>query len=136
VKFSPPKKDWDLKKVQVVGWNIFDPRNETHPEEKFFVLEVRDSNLNLLYKLVDSRLTYFQSGEPSMATIEIPAISMNDDFYVVFYDRGGVGLGTNITNVQERSYFYNGLAEQILPAQVTLSNKTASLNWIIRAIGE
>jgi hypothetical protein len=135
VKFSPPNKDWDLRKVQVVGWNIFDPKNETHPEEKFFVLEVRDSNLNLLYKLVDSRLTYFQSGEPSMATIEIPAISMNDDFYVVFYDRGGVGIGTNITKAQETSYFYNGLAEQMLPAQVTLSNETASLNWIIRAVG-
>lgn len=136
VKFSPPNGDWNLRKVQVVGWNIFDPENETHPEDKFFTLEVRDNDLNLLYKLVDSRLTYFQSGEPSMATIEIPAISMNNDFYVVFYDRGGVGIGTNITKAQETSYFYNSLAEQMLPAQVTLSSETASLNWIIRAIGE
>jgi hypothetical protein len=136
VQFSPPNENWNLRKVQVVGWNIFDPKNETHPEDKFFTLEVRDKDLNLLYKLVDSRLTYFQSGEPSMATIEIPTISMDDDFYLIFYDRGGVGVGANITEAHETSYFYNSLAEQMLPAQVTLSNETASINWIIRAIGE
>jgi hypothetical protein len=136
VKFSPPKAGWSLSEVQVVGWNIFDPKNETHPEDKFFALEVRDSALNLLYKLVDSRLTYFQSGEPSMAAIEIPTTTVNGDFYVIFYDRGGVGIGTNVTKAQETSYFYNSLVRQMLPAQVVLSNETASLNWIIRAAGE
>jgi hypothetical protein len=136
VKFSPLKAGWSLKKVQVVGWNIFDPKNETHPEDKSFALEIRDSNLNLLYKMIDSRLTYFQSGEPSLATIEMPAISIKGDFYVIFYDRGGVDLGTNVTKAQDKSYFYNSLAEQMLPAQITLSNETASLNWIIRAVGE
>jgi hypothetical protein len=135
VKFSPPRTGWSLKEVQVVGWNIFDPKNETHPEDKFFAVEVRDSDLNILYKLVDSRLTYFQSGEPSMATIEIPSTTVSSDFYVIFYDRGGVGIGTNITQAQDTSYFYNSLVEQMLPAQIVLSNETASLNWIIRAVG-
>lgn len=135
VKFTSPRAGWSLKKIQVAGWNIFDPKNETHPEDKLFTVELRDSNLNLLYKLIDSRLSYFQSGEPSMATIEIPPIQVSGDFYVVFYDRGGVGIGTNVTRAQETSYFYNSLAEQMLPAKITLSSENASLNWIIRALG-
>ncbi|VVB68938.1 Uncharacterised protein [uncultured archaeon] len=135
VKFKPPSNGWNLKKIQVVGWNYFDPKNETHPEEKIFALEIRDSKLKLLYKITDSRLNYFQSGEPSMATIEIPPIPMSDEFYIIFYDRGGVAVGTNVTAPQDTSYFYNSLADQMLPAKLTLNGQEASLNWIIRAVG-
>jgi hypothetical protein len=135
VKFQPPKPNWHLKKVQVVGWCYFDPKNESTPQDKSFELEIRDSKMDLIYSQVDTRLARFQVSHASMAEIEIPEITVDGEFYVIFYDRGGVALGTNVTAPQETSLFFNRASKQSIPANIVFNGQSASLNWIIRASG-
>lgn len=135
VRFTPPTTPWTLTGVQVVGWNFFD--NVTLPEEGTIALEIRDKDLNLLYKMTDSHIPYFTELFPILAFFEIPPITMNDDFYVCFYDRGLVGVGYNMTNSSEenRSYRYNSYFGNMTATTLQMGDEQVSINWMIRAMG-
>ena len=137
VKFTAPKTGWKLQKVRVVGWSGFNNSTQTFPSERNIMLEIRDKDLNLLYKFADSQNNYFLSDKgPLFSEIEIPAVPVTGDFYVVFYDRGAAPIGMETTDSTGNSFlFANG---QMIPAESTIleTNETLKINWLIEAVGK
>jgi|GEM_PF-629302 len=137
VKFSAPKDGWKLKKVQIAGMIYYDYQNQTFPPGWCFGLEILDSEKNLLYKYADSSLAYFSVGSPFMGEMELPPLEIDGDFYVCVYDRNLFGVAMNITAPQETSFIYNSVTGDMMPTTTTLDGDVpASMNWIIRAVGE
>jgi hypothetical protein len=137
VKFTAPKAGWKLRGVQVAGWSGFNNTTKTFPSDKNFLLEIRDKDLNLLYKFADAQNGYFlsQTG-PISGVIEIPALTITGDFYVIFYDRASMEILMEQDNGTGNSfYFGNGILE---PAQITVAetNQTSKINWMIEALGQ
>ncbi len=136
VKFTAPKPGWKLKKIQIVGLSIFNNTTKRYPADRNFLVEVRDSNADLLYKFADTQNMYFASAAgPVVRGIDIPALPITGDFYIAFYDRGAMLIGAEQDNGTGNSYFVvNGKLD---PAQYTTrTNETVKINWLIRALGE
>jgi len=138
VKFTAPRPGWLLKSVQVLGWNGFNQTAGSIPQQSNFLIEIRDQNRDLLYRMADTQNAYFTFPVPLLREIEIPAIPVTGDFYVVFYDRGSMWIGMEQENGTENSFFFNGLNKETSPAQFTYGedNQTLKVNWVIRAAGE
>ncbi len=137
VKFTAPKAGWKLQKVRVLGWSGYNNSSQSFPADRNIMLEIRDKDLNLLYKFADAQNNYFLSDAgPLLGEIEIPAVPVTGDFYVVFYDRGAAPIGMENFNGTGNSFiFING---QILPADRTIqeTNETIKINWLIEALGK
>lgn len=137
VKFTAPNPGWQLKQVRIVGWNGFNGNTSSIPDPDNFLLEVRDSKLNLLYRMADTQNAYFTFPAPILRGIDLPPVSVTDEFYVIFYDRGSMVIGMELENATGNSYFYDSLSSELLPVEFTdESNNTNSINWLIRAVGE
>lgn len=135
VKFKAPKPGWRLYGVQVLGWSEFNDTTETLPPDRNFLLEVRDKDLHLLYRFADVQNGYFLSSQgPFYGVIEIPPLEVDEEFYVVFYDRGGMAIMMESDSPTGNSFiFING---EIQPAQFTTkANETVEVNWMIEAVG-
>ncbi|HUS75994.1 MAG TPA: hypothetical protein VMY43_08300 [Methanothrix sp.] len=137
VKFTAPEAGWKLQKVRVVGWSGYNESTQTFPADKNILLEIRDKDLNILYKFADAQNNYLLSDTgPIMGEIEIPAVPVTGDFYVVFYDRGAAHIGMENNNGTGNSFLFMG--DQILPAERTVqeTNETIKVNWMIEAAGK
>ncbi|VVB71362.1 Uncharacterised protein [uncultured archaeon] len=136
VKFTAPKSDWKLKSVEILAWSGFNNSTQSFPADKNFLLEIRDKDLNVLYKFADAQNNYFLSPTaPVYGTIEIPALIISGDFYVIFYDRGSAYVVMENGNGTGNSYlFSNGLMD---PAEriIGTTNETVKVNWMIKAVG-
>lgn len=137
VKFAAPNAGWELQKVRVLAWSGFNKSTQTFPADRNIMLEIRDKDLNLLYKFADAQNNYFLSDTgPLFGEIEIPAVPVTGDFYVIFYDRGAAPIGMENSDGTGNSFiFFNG---QILPADRTIqeTNETIKINWLIEAAGK
>lgn len=137
VKFTAPKSEWKLKKIQVLGWNGFNETTRTVPSSDNFLIEIRDKDLNLLYRLSDTQNAYFTNPLPILRTIDIPALTLTGDFYIIFYDRSTMRIGVELENGTGNSYQYNDLNSKLIPADFKIENNTTTkVNWVIRAVGE
>ena len=144
VKFTAPKPGWKLKSILVLGWNGFNATEKVLPPEGDFLLEIRDSKLDLLYRLSDSQNAYFTFNGPGLAEIEIPALPLTGDFYIMFYDRGNlVVVGeTGNSTATDHSFIFDKFDYSLSPADFTTMNATTNMigitktNWVIRAVGE
>lgn len=136
VKFTSPKPGWKLKQIRVVGWNGFNETNRTVPSPDNFLVEIRDENLNLLYRFADTQNAYFTFPAPVLRAIDIPALPITGDFYVVFYDRNTMMVGVELDNGTGNSYFYDSLSSELIPAKFKIDNVSTEVNWVIRAVGE
>jgi hypothetical protein len=137
VKFTAPKSGWKLQKVQVVGWSGFNQSAQKFPDDGNIMIEIRDKDLNLLYKFADAQNNYFLSDAgPLFGEIEIPTVTVTGDFYVVFYDRGAARIGMETTDSTGNSFLFMG--GQIQPAEFTNqdTNETMKVNWLIEALGK
>jgi hypothetical protein len=142
VKFKAPKPGWKLNTVQILGWDGFNGTMESIPRERIIALEVRDKDLNLLYRFADSQLPYSNfirnATETYPFTIRIPPISVSDDFYVCFYDRGAIAVASEILNgTSQNSFIYIEDGNTLLPANLPLfrENESVPLNWIMTVSG-
>lgn len=141
VKFKAPKAGWKLNKVDVLAWDGYNGTAASIPKDRIIALEIRDKDLNLLYRFADSQRSYsnylFNATSPLFMNIELPAIPVSDEFYVCFYDRGAVVVMSELLNeTSENSYLFNPAAKQIVPATVVISeNQTQSFNWIMQVSG-
>lgn len=135
VKFTAPKAGWNLKQIRVLGWNYFNETTMAVPPQGNFLIEVRDGNLNLLYRLADTQNAYFTFKAPVLRAIDVPAIPLTGDFYIIFYDRGTMKIGMEFEKGTGNSYFYDSLYNELLPVQIKNDTST-KLNWVIRAAGE
>ncbi len=137
VKFTAPKAGWKLQKVRVLGWSGYNKSTQSYPADRNIMLEIRDKDLNLLYKFADAQNNYFLSDiGPRFGEMEIPAVAVSGDFYVVYYDRGAAPIGMENSNGTGNSFiFING---QALPADRTISetNETVKINWLMEALGK
>jgi hypothetical protein len=137
VKFTAPKPDWKLKQIRVLGWNGFNETTMTVPSPSNFLIEVRDENLNLLYRLADTQNAYFTLPAPALIPIDIPALALTGDFYIIFYDRTTMRIGVELENGTGNSYQYNSIYGDLIPAEFKIdNNETTKVNWVIRAAGE
>lgn len=137
VKFTAPKAGWKLGGVQILGWSGFNNTTQTFPSDRNFLLEIRDSDLNLLYKFADAQNNYFLSPTgPVFATIEVPALPVTGDFYVVFYDRGSMEVLMEKDSGTGNSFLFgNGILELAEQTNAT-TNETYGINWMIEALGQ
>ncbi len=137
VKFTAPKPGWKLMGIQILGWSGFNNTTKMFPADRNFLVEVRDKDFNPLYKFADAQNMYFLSSTgPMFSGIEIPAVPVTGDFYVVLYDRGSMGLYMERGIGSGNSFFFiNG---EMLPAEfkATKTNETIKVNWLIRAVGK
>jgi hypothetical protein len=137
VKFTAPKPDWKLKQIRVLGWNGFNETTMAVPSPSNFLIEVRDENLNLLYRLADTQNAYFTLPTPALIPIDIPALPLTGDFYIIFYDRTTMRIGVELENGTGNSYQYNSIYGELIPAEFRIeNNESTKVNWVIRAVGE
>jgi hypothetical protein len=137
VKFKAPKSDWKLSQIQVLGWNGFNETTRTVPASGNFLIEIRDADLNLLYRLADTQNAYFTNRLPILRTIDIPALRLTGDFYIIFYDRSTMRIGVELENGTGYSYQYNDRDGSLTPAKFKIeNNESTDVNWVIRAVGE
>ncbi len=137
VKFTSPKSGWKLQKVRILGWSGYNQTTQSYPADRNIMVEIRDKDLNLLYKFVDSQNNYFLSDVgPRFGEIEVPSVPVTGDFYVVYYDRGAAPIGTETADAAGKSYiFING---EMKPAEFPISenNETVTVNWLMEAAGK
>jgi len=141
VKFKAPKSNWKVSAVQLYAWDGFNGTNESAPAERIIGLEIRDKDLKLLYKFADSQLPYSNWAHNATLmyplTIDIPQISVSDEFYVCFYDRGALVIAAEpINETSKTSFIYvadgNRLINSTLP---TGENLVTPVNWIMAVSG-
>lgn len=137
VKFKAPNPGWKLKQVRIAGWNGFSGNASSIPDSENFLIEVRDADLNLLYRMTDTQNAYFTFPFPILRSIDLPSIPVTDEFYVIFYDRGSMFIEMELENATGNSYYYDDMYSELLPVEFTdANNVTTTVNWIIRAVGE
>jgi len=108
--------------------------NGTYDNESGFVpftVELWDDKDGLLYKITDISVAYF-STEPGLTVIEIPAIKIDGDFYVIFYSRSSVAVGAYVGASNNMSFV---VARGGLGMSPALSPDGKSLEWAIRFAG-
>jgi hypothetical protein len=139
VKFKAPKANWKVDSVQLYAWDGYDGSNESIPSERIISLEIRDKDLNLLYKFADSQIPYTNYARNATGiyplTIEIPQISVSGDFYICFYDRGAIAIASEPLNkTSENSFLYvdGSLLNSTLP---TAETTVTPVNWIMKVTG-
>ncbi|OPY50163.1 MAG: hypothetical protein A4E49_02824 [Methanosaeta sp. PtaU1.Bin112] len=136
VKFTAPTPDWKLKQIRVLGWNYFNETTLSVPSPSNFLIEVRDEKLDLLYRLADTQNAYFTLAAPGLISIDIPALPLTGDFYIIFYDRSTMKIGVELENGTGNSYQFNSMNGELIPADFNIDNQTVKVNWVIRAVGE
>ncbi len=141
VKFEAPKANWKISAVHLYGWDGFNGSDESVPMEQLIALEIRDKDLKLLYKFADSQIPYSNYARNATLlyplTIEIPQIPVSDDFYVCFYSRAAIAIGSEILNeTSENSFIYIAEGNELLPAMLPTGETTRTpINWIMAVSG-
>lgn len=137
-KFTAPHSGWKVLRIFVVASYSLGEKNNISPEISPFALEIRDADKNLLYHFSDIQLAYFN--RPSgygTATIDIPGIPVEDDFFVCFYGYKSVGLAAELQNATGNSYWYDRSTDILYHGELPLhNNQTLPINWIIWAAGK
>jgi hypothetical protein len=138
VKFSPPRSGWKLKLISLLatdGWNF--STNE-EPKPLPFTIEVRDSNLRLLYHYADIQLPYFtHSGKFGFANVEIPDLPLRGDFFVCFYGYQSVALAAELQNATGNSYLFDKIMGDLYNGTIQIGETQGiPVNWLIRVEGE
>lgn len=139
-KFKAPKAGWTLQGINIGAWDGFNGSQNSIPRAGIFLLEIRDKDRNLLYQFADEQIPYTnfvynQTSVDSMI-INLPPISVSDEFYVCIYDRGTFGLLATWTNTTGNSYFYNRGGDEMIQATLPIAeNTTTPINWAMQVIG-
>lgn len=139
VKFKAPKPGWALNEISILAYDGFNGTRESVPRDGIIALEIRDKNLNLLYRYVDSFIPYsnyvYNVTRSKWMNFEVPSIPVSDEFYIAFYDRGNVAVVTEF-NVTGDSYIFDRPVKNPIPAKLpTSANQTAPVNWIMAVTG-
>jgi hypothetical protein len=141
VKFKAPKPNWKINALQLYGWDGYNGTAETIPYERVIAFDIRDKDLNLLYKYSDSQLPYTNYARNATGvlpmTFELPSIPVSDEFYVCFYDRGAVTVvAERLNSSSQNSFLYLEPANRMLEAKISISaNETIPVNWLMTVKG-
>jgi hypothetical protein len=141
VKFKAPSAGWALKNASILAWDGFNGTAASVPRMGLIALEIRDKDLNLLYRFTDMQYPYtnfiLNITHVLFMNIDLPSVPVSDEFYVCFYDRGAVVATFEYNNLSQNSYFFDGTSKKIFAASVPEGeNETAPINWIMKVYGE
>jgi hypothetical protein len=78
VRFTPPASRWRVTGILVYGFTV-------DKDEKFFMVEVRDKDLNVIHRASLSISEYFKNAALHWARIPLPGVVVKGDFYVCVY---------------------------------------------------
>jgi hypothetical protein len=139
VKFKAPKPGFTLRGFSLVGYDGYNGTRESLPEPQIIAYEIRDKNFNLLHSYADSQIPYTNfiknSTNPVAIWFDLPLIPVSDEFYLLFYDRGAVGVIAEL-NAEGQSSFYDRLEGVMYKAEIpTKNNETIPINWVMSVVG-
>lgn len=140
-KFTAPTAGWKLTRVNILGYDGFNGTVESIPTQRLIAMEVRDSKFNLLYRFTDTQIPYtnflLNLTVPTLLSIELPSVPVSGDFFICFFDRGAVAVGSEAQNKSTNSSFIFNEAESALgPATLPISaSNTMPVNWIMSVVG-
>ena len=127
VLFTPPSIPWILSKIKVSGWYSV--------SEGTFYVEVWDNNRNELFHKSYNYSDYFKLNQTAWVEIDIPDITVMDDFYICVFTNwespDGHILWVSADNdppISLRSYYVNMNTNEI-------NSQETDKNWMIRAVG-
>lgn len=144
VKFKAPKANWRINKVRLYGWDGYNGSVQSIPSERTFSIEIRDKDLNLLYKFADSQLPYSNFARNATGLypfiVSMPNVPVSDEFYVFFYDRGAIAIACEFAeDISMNSFIYIEGGDQLVPLQPAVirksENESTPINWIMEVIG-
>ena len=104
VKFTPLTLPWKVTAIRLYGFMI--DREKTQ-----FIVEIRDSDFNLIYKSSFMINEYFNNATVDWARIPLPNVTVDGDFYTCVYPMLEIGktelwIGVdNDSSIVGRSYF-------------------------------
>ncbi|MBO3808319.1 MAG: hypothetical protein FGF50_01820 [Candidatus Brockarchaeota archaeon] len=78
VKFTPPALRWRITAVLIYGFAVV-------KGEKSFIIEVRDSGFNMVFKAPIPISNYFKNATLDWAKVPLPSIVVKGGFYVCVY---------------------------------------------------
>ncbi|MFB3765463.1 MAG: hypothetical protein ACE14P_09475 [Methanotrichaceae archaeon] len=140
-KFTAPKSGYKLTRVNILGYDGYNGSAESIPMQRIIALEVRDSKFNLLYKYADTQVPYtnflLNLTVPTLLSLELPSVPVSGEFYICFFDRGAVAVGSEVQNKSTNTSFVFNEAEAALgPASLPISQtETVPVNWIMSVVG-
>jgi len=124
VHFSPPIIPFTIQEVRILA-NL----RGTGYEERKPQLEIWDKDFHVLYTCQEPYTSFL--AKSSWVTIEIPELTVNNDFYIVFNTNsrpeGGVYIYYDSSLKNEHSTMRDGWWEERLSEEKT--------NWMIRVVG-
>jgi hypothetical protein len=144
VKFKAPKANWRINKVRLYAWDGYNGSVQSIPSQRIFSIEIRDRDLNLLYKFADSQLPYSNFARNATGLfpfiVNIPEIPVSDEFYVFFYDRGAIAIACEfVRDISKNSFIYIEGGDQLVPLQPAVirksENESTPINWIMEVSG-
>ena len=144
VKFKAPKANWRINKVRLYGWDGYNGSVDSIPDERIFSIEIRDRDLNLLYKFSDSQLPYSNFARNATGlypfVVNMPEVPVSDEFYICFYDRGAIAIACEfVEDISKNSYIYIEGGDQLVPLQPAVirksENESTPINWIMEVVG-
>lgn len=102
VKFTAPSSRWRITSILIYGFVI-------DRGVKTFIVEVRDSDFNLVFKASCSSSEHFKNATLGWARISLPGIIVRGDFYVCVYpmlELNGTQLWIAVDNdtISDRSF--------------------------------
>ncbi|HOT06574.1 MAG: hypothetical protein A4E45_02055 [Methanosaeta sp. PtaB.Bin039] len=140
VKFKAPNAGFKVEAILILGFDGYNGTDDTVPIEQMVLAEIRDVDMNLLYRTVDSQIPYFNfkrnTTGPTWGILEIPPVEVTDEFYVCFYDRGAISVLGETDSFTNSSQLFDRSNRKIYPAELPLpDNETMPVNWLIRVAG-
>lgn len=78
VKFRPPSSRWRITAILIYGFMI-------DKDEKSFIVEVMDKDLNVIFRASLPISEYFKNATLHWAKVPLPGVIVEDDFYVCIY---------------------------------------------------
>lgn len=131
VQFSPPAKPFTITQIK-----MYTVLRGSGYESQQVGIKILSKQLVLLYS-TQKPATEFTVNNPTWATIGIPNIVVNDDFYVYMYPNapkeGGVYLHYDTSTTNLHSEF---IAPSGDVAPWSLYSSKDKTNWMIRVVGE
>jgi hypothetical protein len=129
VRFTPDKTPFVIKAVSIYAILKGTGYEEQKPE-----IEIRDQDFMLLSYREESTTTFSEFSR--WVTIDVPDITVNGDFYVIFHTNsanyGGVYLYYDLSSVNENSDMYaSGEISNWIWGHITREQTS----WMIRVIG-
>ncbi len=94
IRFSPPAFRWRVTGILVYGFTI-------DKGEKSFMMEIRDSDLNVIFRTSLPISEYFKNATLHWTRIPLPNVTVRDDSYICIYpmlDFNGTQLWIGIDN--------------------------------------